>query len=36
VSNLKVGSTTITAVYDGDLGFITSKSVSFKQVVTKQ
>jgi uncharacterized repeat protein (TIGR03803 family) len=34
-SSLKVGSTKITAVYDGDLNFITSKSVSFEQVVDK-
>jgi uncharacterized repeat protein (TIGR03803 family) len=35
VADLKVGSTTITAVYYGDLNFIGSKSVSFQQVVTK-
>lgn len=35
VSDLKAGSTVITAVYNGDLNFITSKSVSFKQVVNK-
>jgi uncharacterized repeat protein (TIGR03803 family) len=35
VSDLKVGSTTITAVYYGDLNFVGSKSVSFSQVVTK-
>jgi len=35
VSDLKVGATTITAVYAGDLNFIGSKSVSFSQVVTK-
>lgn len=35
VSDLKVGSTKITAVYNGDLNYITSKSVSFEQVVTK-
>jgi uncharacterized repeat protein (TIGR03803 family) len=34
-SALKVGSTKITAVYGGDLNFITSKSVSFEQVVDK-
>jgi uncharacterized repeat protein (TIGR03803 family) len=34
-SALKVGQTKITAVYNGDLNFITSKSVSFEQVVNK-
>lgn len=34
-SNLKVGQTKITAVYNGDLNFINSRSVSFMQVVNK-
>lgn len=34
-SSLKVGQTKITAVYNGDLNFITSRSVSFFQVVNK-
>lgn len=34
-SSLKVGQTKITAVYDGDLNFINSRSVSFEQVVDK-
>jgi len=34
-SALKVGQTKITAVYNGDLNFITSRSVSFEQVVNK-
>jgi len=33
VSDLKVGSTKITCVYEGDLNYITSKSASFEQVV---
>lgn len=32
-SSLKVGSTKITCVYNGDLNFISSKSTSFEQVV---
>ncbi|HTW57378.1 MAG TPA: Ig-like domain-containing protein [Terriglobales bacterium] len=35
VSDLKAGKTNITAVYGGDLNFLTSHSVTFQQVVTK-